>query len=234
MPKARQAWEITKCERGEAGTIIKCWRCWRPGSSRRKPGGEKIQTPALTVPQVQEMIGQLLNGILKCDSRARIRRRMERRLKRNEQARLYHWKRRNRFNSDYAGGGHTEDFARLPNVTLIPHQPRAALPAIINRHAVVLGQALLGAVGMAELEAVSCARPVVAWYRYNHAYAEPPPIVKAVDGFDIATAVERLIDDPAERDRLGDEGRRWIQRYHNLADASGRVEAAAIQLVGHR
>jgi hypothetical protein len=51
---------------------------------------------ALTVPQVQEMIGQLLNGILKCDSRSRIRRRMERRLKRTEKARLYHWKRRNR------------------------------------------------------------------------------------------------------------------------------------------
>jgi hypothetical protein len=46
----------------------------------------------LTWPQVQAMIGQLLNGILKCDSCARIRRRMER----NERARRYHWKSRNR------------------------------------------------------------------------------------------------------------------------------------------
>lgn len=133
-----------------------------------------------------------------------------------------------------AGGEYTDAFASLPNVTLIPHQARSALPGILNRHAVVMGQALLGAVGMAELEAVSCARPVVAWYRYNRAYPEPPPIVRAVDGFDIATAVERLIDNPAERDRLGAEGRRWIQRYHNLDDASGKVEAAAIQLVSHR
>jgi hypothetical protein len=43
-----------------------------------------------TVPQVQKMIAQLLNGILKCDCPARIRRTMNRRLRRIEEARLYH------------------------------------------------------------------------------------------------------------------------------------------------
>jgi hypothetical protein len=55
-----------------------------------------MRTPALTVPQVQKMIAHLLNGMLKCDASARIRRTMHRRLKRNEEARFYHWRRHKR------------------------------------------------------------------------------------------------------------------------------------------
>jgi SRSO17 transposase len=56
----------------------------------------KKHTPALTVPQVRRMIAGLLNGILNVYSQARIRRTMNRRLARNEEARLYHWRRRKR------------------------------------------------------------------------------------------------------------------------------------------
>jgi hypothetical protein len=42
------------------------------------------------------MIGLLLHRKLGCDRPSRIRRNMTRRLQRNEQARLYHWKARNR------------------------------------------------------------------------------------------------------------------------------------------
>jgi SRSO17 transposase len=52
----------------------------------------KVQTPALTVPQVRIMIAELLNRMLKVNSSERIRRRMNRRLARNEEARLYHWR----------------------------------------------------------------------------------------------------------------------------------------------
>ena len=56
----------------------------------------KKQTPALTVPQVQAMIARLLDGLVKRNCPSRIRRTMARRLKRNEEARLYHWHRRKR------------------------------------------------------------------------------------------------------------------------------------------
>ena len=78
------------------GIIINACRYWRPGSSRRKPGGGKIQTPALTLPQVRVLIAGLLNRLLKVHQAERIRRTVNRRLKRNEEARLYHWRRRKR------------------------------------------------------------------------------------------------------------------------------------------
>ncbi|MGH2633685.1 MAG: glycosyltransferase family 4 protein, partial [Tepidiformaceae bacterium] len=61
-----------------------------------------------------------------------------------------------------ARGNYLRDFGALPNVTVIAAQPRSALPGVISRHGVVIGQLNLGAAGMAELEAMSCARPVVA------------------------------------------------------------------------
>ena len=53
-------------------------------------------TPALTVPVVRVLIAGLLNRALKVHSPARMCRNATRRLKRNEEAYLYHWHQRNR------------------------------------------------------------------------------------------------------------------------------------------
>lgn len=128
------------------------------------------------------------------------------------------------------GGEDAPEFALLPNVTLIPHMPRYRLPEVISQHGVVVGQVLLGAIGMAELEAMACARPVVSWYTYSRAYAEPPPVVRAVDGFDIATAVSGLVDDPARREAIGNAGREWVERFHGLGAIAETVEHDAFGL----
>jgi glycosyltransferase involved in cell wall biosynthesis len=130
------------------------------------------------------------------------------------------------------GGDYTARFAALPNVTVVPHRPRAELPALINEHGVVVGQAFLGALGMAELEAMACARPLVAWFRYDRAYPEPAPMVRAVDAHDIAAGVVRLVDDPLERQRLGSLGRQWVLHHHSLALAARAVEVAALEVLG--
>ncbi|MGD9935650.1 MAG: glycosyltransferase family 4 protein, partial [Dehalococcoidia bacterium] len=126
-----------------------------------------------------------------------------------------------------AGGEYTAQFAALANVRLIPHQPRANLPRILSDHGVVLGQAFLGAIGMAELEAMASARPVVTWFRFDTAYPERPPLIRAVDGRDLAAAIVRLVDNPQLRDDLGSRSRAWVQRYHGLDRAAEAVEAAA-------
>ncbi|MCC6383125.1 MAG: glycosyltransferase family 4 protein [Dehalococcoidia bacterium] len=132
------------------------------------------------------------------------------------------------------GGEYTAAFEALPNVTLIPRQPRGQLPDVVARHGVVLGQALLGAAGMAELEAMAAARPVVTWFRYNRAYPEPPPLIRAVDGYDIAQAVIRLVDGADEREGVGLAARAWVQRYHDVDSVAARVEAAACSLIAEQ
>jgi DDE superfamily endonuclease len=95
-PRARPGWATTRCGRGAGGTTTRPCR-WSPlGSSHRKPGGGKKWTPALTVRQVRRAIAQVLHRVVGCDRPARVRRTMERWLRRNEEARFYHWKRRNR------------------------------------------------------------------------------------------------------------------------------------------
>jgi glycosyltransferase involved in cell wall biosynthesis len=133
-----------------------------------------------------------------------------------------------------AGGQHTAAFEALPNVTLIPRQQRANLPEVIGRHGVVVGQVSLGAAGMAELEAMACARPVVCLFTFDAAYPEPPPFVRAQEGDEIAAAVIRMVDDPELRQRTGEQGRAWIERYHDLDAVAERVERAALDVLAAR
>jgi glycosyltransferase involved in cell wall biosynthesis len=130
-----------------------------------------------------------------------------------------------------AGGKYTPDFEALPNVGLLPRQARSDLPAVISRHGIVVGQTNLGAAGMAELESMSCARPVVCHFTFGGAYPEPPPFVAGKTGPEIAAAVIRLVDDPALRARTGGEGRAWIERHHDLRRITERVERAAFDLL---
>lgn len=130
-----------------------------------------------------------------------------------------------------ANGSGAAGAEALANVLLLMHQPRAKLPALMARHRVIIGQVYQGAVGMVELEAMACGRPVVAWFTYNGAYAEPPPFVVAHTGDEIAGAVERLLDDPAECERIGSAGRAWVERNHNAADMAERVEQLALRYI---
>ena len=128
------------------------------------------------------------------------------------------------------GGEYTEAFRALPNVTMISHQDRGDLPAIIGRHGIVIGQVRLGAVGMAELEAMACGRPVVAWFNENSSYDIPPPFLNARDPEAIAGAVKRLVDAPVAREVMGAAGREWVIEHHALDLITERVERKAEQL----
>jgi glycosyltransferase involved in cell wall biosynthesis len=132
------------------------------------------------------------------------------------------------------GGPYTPRFAALPNITVVPRQLREDLPGLISRHGLAIGQQRLGSLGMAELEAMACARPLVAAFRYGSAYPEPPPLVRTERAADIADAVTRLADDPAERERAGREARAWVEHNHGLDAAAAAVEAAALEILARK
>jgi hypothetical protein len=52
-----------------------------------------------------------------------------------------------------------------------------------------------------------------------------------VDGYDIAAAVARLVDDPAQREATGNAGRAWVERFHGLGAIAETVERDARELV---
>ncbi|HNT22720.1 MAG TPA: glycosyltransferase [Anaerolineales bacterium] len=77
------------------------------------------------------------------------------------------------------------------------------------------------------LEAMACGTPVVASPQAAQA-------LQAVDGQDLlvaadpaafAAAILRLLDDPALRQRLGQNGRRYVLRCHDWDAAAGQLEA---------
>jgi glycosyltransferase involved in cell wall biosynthesis len=129
------------------------------------------------------------------------------------------------------GGEYTAAFQALPNVTVVAHQPRWKLAGLINQHGVVLGQVRIGSAGMAELEAMACARPVITWFNEIRAYDTPPPFVPAVDAVEIAAVIQRLVDDAAMRESLGDAGRQWVIEHHRLERIVDRVEVVARAIV---
>lgn len=53
-------------------------------------------TPAITLPQIRDGIAMLLRAAYQCDTPAKIARNKTRQLMRNEEARFYHYKARNR------------------------------------------------------------------------------------------------------------------------------------------
>jgi glycosyltransferase involved in cell wall biosynthesis len=127
-----------------------------------------------------------------------------------------------------AGGSATSEAEQLTNILLLMHQPREKLAALMARHRVIVGQVHQGAVGMVELEALACGRPVVSWFTYGDAYPEAPPFVNAFTGPEIAAAVRNLLAEPGEASRIGKAGRAWVVANHNADSIAERIEARAI------
>ena len=115
--------------------------------------------------------------------------------------------------------------ARLGDtVVFVEPTSRATIPALIRRHRVVIGQFRVGAIGMLELEAMACGRPVIASFRFPDAYPEPPPIEQAQTTDEVAASIVRLLDDPERCRRLSESGPPWVARHHGSDAVAARLD----------
>src|SRR5215470_506752 len=93
--RAQRGWPIMRAAIGPAGSSSKRSHYWRRGSWSRKRSGEKKWTPAMTVPQIRQGIAMIVREAFQCGTMSHMVEERQKRLRRNELARFYHWKRRN-------------------------------------------------------------------------------------------------------------------------------------------
>jgi glycosyltransferase involved in cell wall biosynthesis len=113
----------------------------------------------------------------------------------------------------------------------VPWRPLAEVPQLIAQADVVVGQFLIGTLGLAELQAMSCAKPVIASLRQPDAYPAPPPLCPADTADAVDAHLERLFDHPEEASALGGRAREWVRAHHGQDALAARLEALYQQVI---
>jgi len=107
----------------------------------------------------------------------------------------------------------------------IPLVTPAEVPQLIWSADVVVGQFALGILSFCELQAMSCAKPVICSFRYEGAYSTPPPLCRATTAEEVDEHLENLFQHPEVGMALGQEARTWVIRHHDYRTLADRLEA---------
>jgi glycosyltransferase involved in cell wall biosynthesis len=107
----------------------------------------------------------------------------------------------------------------------VPRVVPEAVPDLLAQSDVVVGQLVVGALGLSEVQAMSCARPVIASFRYPDAYPSPPPLCQAESADAVDEHLERLYSHPQEARTLGEQARQWVCAYHGSDILAVRLES---------
>jgi glycosyltransferase involved in cell wall biosynthesis len=129
------------------------------------------------------------------------------------------------------GGGPFDDAARSAGVEVLRPVDRSGVAAALHTADVVIGQQMIPMLGLSELEAMACAKPVIAPVSLG-AYDVAPPVVVA-DG--VAATVERcldLLDRPSERAEIGAAGRAYVGAHHSHAVVGARLATLYDRVAG--
>ena len=106
----------------------------------------------------------------------------------------------------------------------VPRVAPDAVRSLIWGADVVVGQLAVGALGLSELQAMSCAKPVIAAFRFATSYATPPPLLQAASAEEVDAHLERLYQRPAEATAIGAAARRWVIAEHDRDLLALRLE----------
>lgn len=106
----------------------------------------------------------------------------------------------------------------------MPHISPTEVQNVIRSADVVVGQCKVGALGLSELQAMSCAKPVIASFSYPEAYPTPPPICQATNAEKIHAHLENLFQDREMAKDLGQRARTWAISNHGRQQLAVRLE----------
>lgn len=105
---------------------------------------------------------------------------------------------------------------------------------LYRRADVVVDQFLVGSAGMACLEAMAMARPVMIYIdapMAERSYGEPMPVVNVQTESEVAVAIQQLTD-PIARAQIGARARDWVLRHHHFPAVSARLVACYSRILG--
>ncbi|HEX9069598.1 MAG TPA: glycosyltransferase family 4 protein [Ktedonobacterales bacterium] len=96
---------------------------------------------------------------------------------------------------------------------------------LLRQADVITGQFVLGALGLSELQGMSCAKPVIVSSTYPEAYATPPPLCHATSPDHVAAHLESLYRDRQAARLLGQQAREWVIAEHDVDRLALRLES---------
>jgi glycosyltransferase involved in cell wall biosynthesis len=128
-------------------------------------------------------------------------------------------------------GGRLDAEATAVGVDLASPRGPQAVAALIRSAQVVVGQQHLGALGLSELEAMACARPIVAPVR-GDLYGDDLPVVRASGPTAVVEACLGLIDDEDRRHATGAAGRVYVVDRHSPALVAAELAAVYSEAAG--
>lgn len=115
---------------------------------------------------------------------------------------------------------------------LLHGMPRSDVLRAMQHCDVYVDQFLIGEYGMASLEAMAFGRPVVCYLRNDVVERSPGqlPIVNANQD-DLCDRLAELLADPARREAIGIESRRYVEQYHDAAHHARSLTVVYQQLI---
>lgn len=113
----------------------------------------------------------------------------------------------------------------------IPPVPAHHVPQLLASADVIVGQFAFGALGLSELQAMSCAKPVICAFCYADAYPIPPPLCQAGTAEEVDAQLEDLFGEPARGRELGQQARAWILAHHRSTVLSLSLETLYASIV---
>lgn len=133
-------------------------------------------------------------------------------------------------------GSLREKYKRLygERFEFIPRVAQEEVRQLIWSADVVVGQFALGALGLSELQAMSCGKAVIASFLYEGTYANPPPICQATTAEEIDRHLENLFQHPEAKKQLEHRAREWVIKYHDSQVLAARLETLYLSILSGR
>lgn len=113
----------------------------------------------------------------------------------------------------------------------IERTPRERLPEIIRNYKVLLGQFKVGAVGMSDLEAISCGKPLITFFEFNEVYEEAIPILNAKSEEDICSGIQQVLNNLDIFNAKAATFHDWVSKYHSIERVVEKVNELYLQAV---